>query len=352
MNAVSTNVQVDRHRQHSSRGRRLLKWIGRGLLAVLAFLFASIALGMIYESASAANDADNFPAPGQLIEVDGRTMHLNCIGEGSPTVVFEAGFGAWSDVWVLVQPEVGSFTRACSYDRAGLGWSETSSATRTPEQLASELHDLLTAATIQPPYILVGHSLAGKSIRLFADLYPEDVAGLVFVDARHESVEPTNRTPEQNEADRAAYVSSFGLHRTLRQIGIARLFGGSLARSMDASLAAYPDDVVYRLAMFGVRETTLQTIIAESAEGMANDDQLRDAHLPDGLPVMVLTADSSLEQSANWEVGQQNLVALSSNSQWVVVQNTGHNIHAMQPQSVIDAVRAVWDSATTGVPLS
>jgi pimeloyl-ACP methyl ester carboxylesterase len=104
--------------------------------------------------------------------------------------------------------------------------------------------------------------------------------------------------------------------------------------------------------MFGVRETTIQTMLAESHESMANDDRLRAAQLRDGLPVVVLTADSSLVLQPGWDLGQQNLAALSSNSRWVTVPDTGHNIQADQPQSVIDAIRAVWDSATTAVPLS
>jgi pimeloyl-ACP methyl ester carboxylesterase len=331
--------------------RRILKWVARGILGLVALLVLLIISGIVYESVMAGGDAQRFPAPGQLVTVGDHQMHLNCVGEGSPTVIFEAGFGATSDAWALVHPEVGSITRSCSYDRAGIGWSEPSSTRRTQEQIALDLHDLLAVANVQPPYILVGHSMGGKSIRLFAEQYPDEVAGLIFVDARHESVEPVGRTPEQNAQDGAAYESSLNFYRILRQTGIVRLFGLSLSRSLKPSLNAVPDDVVYRMAIFSVRETILQTMIAEGHESMANDDQLRAAQLRDGLPVIVLTADSSLELIENWELGQTNLAALSTNSQWTIVENSTHDIQIDQPQAVIEAIEDVLAAAQTGQPL-
>jgi pimeloyl-ACP methyl ester carboxylesterase len=285
-------------------------------------------------------------------------MHLVCTGEGGPTVIFEAGFGAWSETWYLVQPEAGELTRVCAYDRAGLGWSAVSGEPRTQEQIAIELHELLAAANVQPPYVLVGHSMAGKSIRLFTTLYPDDVSGLVFVDARHENQEPTDRTPEQYAADGAAYEASFNLHRILRHTGVVRLFGVPLAHMIDPKLNTLPDDMVYRLAMFGVRETVIQTLIAESQESTTNDAPLSLAELPDGLPVIVLTAyDSlhsplSLEAAPNWEMGQESLTALSWNSQWLTIDDSGHAIQLDQPQAVIDAIRVIVEAARTGEPLA
>lgn len=331
--------------------RGCLFYIKRGLLALIILLIALPTAGFLYETVMAAGDDQRFPPTGQLISVDGHQMHIRCMGQGSPTIIFESGLGGWSDHWSKVQPEVGAFTRACSYDHAGLGWSESSNEPRTQEQIATELHDLLIAAHIQPPYILVGHSLGGKAIRLFEAKYPDEVAGMVFVDARDEAVEPTNRTPEQNAEDRAAYESSLNIYRILRQFG-ARLFALQVAHIVDPSTKTMPDDLVYRLAIFGTRERTLQTEIAESRESTANDDQLRAAVVPAKLPVFVLTADESLAGWDVWKIGQQHLATLSSNSQWITVKNTSHNIPNDQPQVVIDAVRHVFDAARTGEPLA
>jgi pimeloyl-ACP methyl ester carboxylesterase len=332
--------------------RGCLFYLKRGVLALVTLIIVLPLTGFLYETLMSAGDDARFPPPGQLVNVDGRQMHIHCIGEGSPTIIFESGFGGWSDSWSEVQPAVGTFTRACSYDQAGLGWSASSSQPRTQEQIAVELHPLLATANIQPPYILVGHSLGGKSIRLFTAQHPEEVAGLVFIDARHESVELTNRTADQITEDQAAFEATLNLYRILRQTGVARLFAVPLARMTDPSLKNLPDELVYREGMFAVRETRLQTLMNESQKSTVNDDQLRSAQLPADLPVFVLTADSSLQGLATWEMGQRNLVALSSNSRWLIVKNSGHNIQLDQPQTVIDAVHAVFDSVNTGEPLT
>src|SRR6185369_1395992 len=106
----------------------------------------------------------------------GHHMHLNCVGTGNPTVVLESGFNSTSLDWGLVQPEMAQFTRACAYDRAGLGWSEIGLEPRTPKQIVTELHSLLQNASIEAPYVLVGHSIGGKYIRMYADLYPNEVS--------------------------------------------------------------------------------------------------------------------------------------------------------------------------------
>jgi pimeloyl-ACP methyl ester carboxylesterase len=322
---------------------RFIRWLIRGILGLMLLIVTLAVSGTVYETLMAGGDAQRFPPPGQLVSVNGHQMHIYCVGEGSPTVILEAGFGDWSDTWTLVQPELGKTTRVCSYDRAGLGWSEASSESRSPHQIAEELHTLLLNSGNQPPYILVGHSLGGKHIRLFNELYPDEVAGMVFVDARHESMEPVGRTAEENQRDREAYEASFGLHRTLRQMGIVRLFGAQLAPALNPALSALPSDVLYRLAMFSVRETTIQTLLAESPASMDDDDLLITAQVRADLPIVVLTADSSL-QIDGWEAAQKRLVALSENSQWIVVEDSRHHIQYDQPQVFVEAVTTLIEA--------
>jgi pimeloyl-ACP methyl ester carboxylesterase len=126
-------------------------------------------------------------APGRLIEVNGHRLHLNCKGEGSPIVVYEAGASGSSLDWEKVQPVVAATTRGCSYDRAGYGWSEPSTAAKaTSRDIAQELHELLRKAGEDAPYLLVGHSLGGFHVQMFAHLYADDVVGAVLVDSSHE----------------------------------------------------------------------------------------------------------------------------------------------------------------------
>jgi pimeloyl-ACP methyl ester carboxylesterase len=125
-----------------------------------------------------------------------------------------------------------------------------------------------------------------------------------------------------------------------------------LGRSFDPTLNAYPDDVAYRMVMFSVDETTLQALIAESRAGTASDDQLRASILPQDLPIFVLTADGTIEELEGWENAQAQLAALSSNSVWEIVPNSVHNLHAVQPAAVTDAINRVWEAAASGLPLN
>src|SRR5690348_10592598 len=143
---------------------------------------AGFAAGMLLACASAphAPSGDEIYArPGLLAPAgDGARLNFYCTGSGSPTVVFEGGFTDWSPAWATVQPKIG-FTRACSYDRAGAGFSEPGPMPRTTERIARELHGALHTAGIEGPYILVGHAFGGDHVRAFADLFLDEVAGLV-----------------------------------------------------------------------------------------------------------------------------------------------------------------------------
>jgi pimeloyl-ACP methyl ester carboxylesterase len=187
---------------------------------------------------------------------------------------------------------------------------------------------------------------------MFRELYPDEVVGLVFVDARHESAEPVGRTPEQNRQDREAYEASLNLYRVLRQFGVARIFGVPLSRALVPGQENLSDDLVYENAMFGVRESTLQTMIAESPATTYSDNLLKAARPLGNLPVIVLTARSSLKLQPGWDVVQQNLVALSTNSRWTIVENTGHNIQSEQPGVFVNAVRDMLEAVRTGKPLT
>src|SRR5215207_2765747 len=194
------------------RGRRIVRGIGRGL-ATLFMLIAILALaGISYEAIAARGDARRYPPPGQLVDVGGYRLHIQCVGTGSRTVVLDAGLGGSSLDWNLVQPALGRTTRVCAYDRAGMGWSDPGPQPRTPRQIADELHTLLTNAGIAGPYVLVGHSLGGKNVRLFALAYPEQVAGMVLVDARSEYVD-ANTSPAEAQAFQRASAMQAILYR-------------------------------------------------------------------------------------------------------------------------------------------
>lgn len=134
-------------------------------IMILAALLGTIALllaaGAMYQMTGTWRDRRRFPSPGRLVRLDKRQMHIRSAEEGTPTVVFASGMGASCLSWTRVQPEIAQFSRAVSYDRAGHGWSDLAPEPRTARQLAQELHELLDAAGVPGPYVLVGHSFGG-----------------------------------------------------------------------------------------------------------------------------------------------------------------------------------------------
>jgi pimeloyl-ACP methyl ester carboxylesterase len=222
-------------RRRSSFGGRILECEGYPMqttLMFLAVLLSTLALpvvaGAIYQAIGTWRDRRRFPPPGCLVRVNKGRMHIYVTGEGTPTVVFESGMGASCLSWTLVQPQVGQFTRAVSYDRAGHGWSDPAREPRSARQIAHELHTLLGATGVSGPYVLVGHSFGGYVNRAFAHLYRNEVVGMVLVDSVHPA-EWENPTPEQlrmiEVGLRYAWIAAW-----LARLGFVRFCLARLAR--------------------------------------------------------------------------------------------------------------------------
>lgn len=161
----------------------MLSWLRIAALSLCALVILLVLAGASYQAIETRRDARRFPEGGQLVNVGGYRLMLNCTGSGSPTVILESG---WSDVsieWRTVQPEIAKFSRVCSYDRAGYGGSDPGPMPRTTLQIATELHTLLRKAGEMPPYVLVGSSFGGYNVRVFNGLYPDEVVGIVLADA-------------------------------------------------------------------------------------------------------------------------------------------------------------------------
>lgn len=150
---------------------------------VVSILLFLVLIGVVYQQAGMRRDAELFPPTGRLVDIgNGRKLHIHVTGEGAPTVVLEAGIGASSLSWQLVQPEIARFTTVCSYDRAGLGFSDQACTPRTPSAIARELRALLACSRLPAPYLLVGHSFGGLVAQQFAALFPKEVCGVVLAD--------------------------------------------------------------------------------------------------------------------------------------------------------------------------
>ena len=349
MNTVTSSVVTKALPQTRKAKSRVLVLLKRGLFGLLVALIALPLSGATYEAIMALGDAQRYPPPGKLVDVGGYNLHIYCVGQGSPTVILEAGGGHMSLDWVLIQPDLAKSTRVCAYDRAGLGWSEAGTLPRSPQQITADLYMLLAEAGISGPYVLVGHSIGGKYVRLYASQYPQDVAGMVLLDARHESLDAA-QTPEQKEQDRAQTQNELRLTRTLRRLGILRLFGPSLLKA-NPSAAHIPEGTLAEMALV---MTGPQGLDAQSNEFNAQtqaDDQLQAAPSLGDIPLIVMGADQSIARIPILMDAFTTMMGLSSNSRLMIVQKSGHAIHWDQPMIVIDAILQVVDAARTGEPL-
>jgi pimeloyl-ACP methyl ester carboxylesterase len=161
--------QTDRHSQRTRPTRGLGLWIRRGPVWLVAGLLALAVIGAIYQAVATQIDQRTYPPPGEMVDVGTHSLHINCLGEGSPTVILEAANLGMSAHWVRVQQQLAKTTRVCAYDRAGMGWSEPGPEPRDARQISSELHAQLNgAADTEGPYVLVGHSYGGLYARRYA----------------------------------------------------------------------------------------------------------------------------------------------------------------------------------------
>jgi pimeloyl-ACP methyl ester carboxylesterase len=164
----------------------ILRWAGRVLLVGLFLFLALIAYLLVKESVTRNKYRAEYPPRGQMVSLGTHSIHLYCVGTGSPTVVFESDLDQYGVLsWASVQGEIGKYTRACSYDRAGIMWSEPGPLPRDGETIARELHAVLLAAGEQGPYMLVGHAFGGAYVRIFAGKYPDEVCGMVLLESSH-----------------------------------------------------------------------------------------------------------------------------------------------------------------------
>lgn len=335
---TSTPTTMTRASAPWSIGRRVLRGIGRTLAMLVGLLVALGLVGASYEALAAAGDAQRYPAPGQLVDVGGYRLHIQCVGTGSPTVVLDAGLGGSSLDWSLIQPELGHAARVCAYDRAGMGWSDPGPQPRTPRQIASELHTLLANAGIAGPYVLVGHSLGGKNVRLFAQQYPDQVTALVLVDARSEYVD-ANTSPAEERGFQQALAAQAIILRVTRSLGLVRLIGASVWGG-----PAMPREIRTEGMLLQTSQRAVDAQTAEALDRAADDAELQAAPSLGDRPLIVLASEQNSTEIPYWAEAQRRLAALSTSGRLIVATGSGHYIHWEQPALVIDAVRQVVEA--------
>jgi pimeloyl-ACP methyl ester carboxylesterase len=306
-------------------GRGCLLWFS----GILALALGLILTGAIYESVAEAADAKTYPPPGNLVDVGGYRLHINCAGTGSPTVIIDAGWGNWSTTWGLVQPEVAKTTRVCTYDRAGMGWSDAGPLPRDAAQFAKELHTLLQEANVPGPYVMVGHSLGGLPVRVFVHDYASEIAGVVLI----ESMNPRQFTQSQIEAQSQPDSQSqpFSFLAVLARFGVVRL----LAKPLGIIPHVPPNEKAYFSRL--VRAQNLPAFTNEGQGMPAAAAQASAVKTFGDLPLLILTARLN-NNPPGWQAWQTELLQLSSNSQQLFAENSDHDIEIEEPEAAVAAI--------------
>jgi pimeloyl-ACP methyl ester carboxylesterase len=203
----------------------LLARARRALVTAAVILVFLVLAGATYQGAATALERRQFPHPGRLVDVGGHQLHLNCIGQGAPTVVLEAPATGMSAAWGWVQPDVAQVTRVCAYDRSGLGWSEAGDSAFEPAAVPAELHTLLEHANEAGPHVIVGQGLGAALATLYVAQYRSEVAGLVLVDP------PITDRPARRSVTRLLNASPW-----LARTGVLRA-----TRMLSSSATGLPD---------------------------------------------------------------------------------------------------------------
>jgi pimeloyl-ACP methyl ester carboxylesterase len=284
----------------------------------------------------AATDQKTPPPLGKLVDVGGYRVHLYCIGTGSPTVVIVgAGF---SFNWGLVQPEVAGFTQVCSYDHSGIGWSDDGPKDSCSLRV-SEVHTALKNAGIKGPYVLVGHSLGGLVARVYAGQYPDEVAGMVFVD--HAFGFPLAPPPGD------ANVSPPPAPPTTSSIPAG---GMGIESDPNFSKLSARDRELHLWAMAQIRnQTVLRSNIRLVPDCVANADALAKEHPLGDKPLVDVSTDQF--RSSDYVKFQGELLSLSQDSKEIIAEKSGHFVIIDRPDVVVDAIRQVVQSVRNNAEL-
>lgn len=342
--------------------------ISRKILVVLTWCLsvtAAIAcLGVAYQRLGTWLDARRFPQRGKSFQAGAVRLNLHCTGHGRITVILEIGLGGSGLIWVLVQPEVERFTRVCSYDRAGYGWSDPSTLPRTSRQIAVELKGLLSAAGENGPYLLVGHSFGGYNVRVFQALFPKTTAGMVLVDASHPDEErategvfsPAQRAQQKEEEERSARWERFAGPIEL-YLGIERFAVSSGLRPSPNLSRQLAEEFLY----LEQQPKYLRVIQEEEQSFVASGAQAVAAGSLGDLPLIVLTAGrpyeadplvSSAQMARLAEIWIHRLQAeekrLSNRGRQIVVPNAGHDLPLERPDAVVSAIHSIWSELQQG----
>jgi pimeloyl-ACP methyl ester carboxylesterase len=310
----------------------------QGAFVVTAAFGLLLAAGYFYERAGQLREARLDPAPGKLVDVGGRRLHVLWKGKVGPTVVIEQGAGELARFWWPLQDEIAKFARVCTYDRAGYAWSDDARGARSVDDRVEDLHLVLANGKLPGPYIFVAHSYGGILVRNFAAQYPHEVAGLVLVD-----------TPEERSIFDRNVMAFYAKARILNRVaGLAARFG--VLRLLRKWIAL--DKYGFWLTRDGEFATLCDDLLSFERMPEAKRNSKAAGSLG-ALPMIVITHGLAFPGpfavlEKNWSEGQEHLAALSTAGELIVAEKSNHMVHEDEPEVVIDAIRRVHAACRAG----
>ena len=322
--------------------RRALRSRARWLLYPVIAAIAIGAVGAQYETVTRAREQQ--PAPGTRYDVGGHRLHLDCAGTGSPIVVLQNGLGEVSVSWTRITQQVSRTTRVCSYDRAGQGWSDAIDAPQDGVAIADDLHALLERAGETGPYVLVGHSAGGPYNMIYADRYPDDVAGMVLLD----SMSPDAFTDLPGFATEQSMMHrGLGVLPSLARLGAGRILPTSAWSSL-------PEPAASQVQAFAAGARGMRGMRDEQSMYPEVFAQAEDLESLDAKPLVVVVATESIDRHDEWIDLQERLASLSTNSQHRIVDATHAGLvdDATGSTASVRAIVDVIGSIRTGRPVA
>ena len=335
----------------TNKSRGLFFWLGRLALTFLALIVFLAGVCVMAGEKSKRDFAKNYPPIGQLVDIGGYRLHIFCTGQseaGEPTVIIEAGSGSVGLMWSLVQSETSRFARICTYDRAGLGWSEPSPHPRTSDVITNELHTLLANARVVGPYILVGHSLGGIFVREYQYKFPQQVAGIILVDSGDGDLEKFMAGTQYMQT-----MSQFiKVSQTFSSTGLIKVFTGlSILLSSEPAYPELPAQSAKAIQAMTAKITETGTTEVAALPRIWEESRAHKKSMGN-LPLTVIVhghcsscsqdpAQLAMEENG-WLELQKHIASLSTNSRLIVANpQTGHDVQIDQPGLIVDAILAI-----------
>lgn len=301
----------------------------RRLLAPVTAALVLASLGASYQNVASLRDASAYPAPGQLYEVDGHMLHLECRGEGEPTTLLFNGLGGMSASWARISEHIAPLGQVCAYDRAGQGWSEAADTPQDAQAASADLRAVLAQAGVEGPYVLAGHSTGGPFAMTYAATYPAEVAGMVLID----SASPHQFSLPAYPGQYAMMRRGLAIAPTLWRLGLGYLGSATVPSQLPSPAAAQVEALSAnpRYARNQRDEISVLPEVFEQAQSLTGLGSI---------PLAVLTASETAAETEGWTEAQDALALLSGNHVQRVIESS-HAGMLEEETAAADAARAI-----------